>query len=135
MTTPTNPAPLDLDEMRRLHEQATAGEWTIKHSTNIFGHRSDCGYVGGIANTGGHASNVVDCNPENQANAAFIVFAHNHWPAILAAIEERDRLRELNECLERLLVCYRLGRHPSDKLLDSIERLRARVAELEGRNG
>lgn len=38
--------------------------------------------------------------------------------------KERERLFDLNECLEKLLVCYRLGKHPSDKLLDKIDRLK-----------
>ncbi len=36
-------------------------------------------------------------------------------------------LLELNEALESLLVSYRLGRNPSDKLLDKIGKLKAKL--------
>lgn len=40
--------------------------------------------------------------------------------------DEIKKLRELIECQEKLLACYRvgLGKQPSDKLLDTITRLK-----------
>ena len=38
--------------------------------------------------------------------------------------EERISLRELVKAQDQLLVCYRLQKRPSDKLLDQIARLK-----------
>lgn len=35
-----------------------------------------------------------------------------------------DRQRQLIEALDKLLVCYRVGKRPSDKLLDTISECR-----------
>ena len=40
-----------------------------------------------------------------------------------------QRLEELVECLDRLLVCYRLGSRPSELLLDKIKKLRKDCAK------
>jgi hypothetical protein len=39
--------------------------------------------------------------------------------------------RELIECLDRLLVCYRIGTRPTDKLMEDIPRLRKEVGTRE----
>lgn len=39
-----------------------------------------------------------------------------------AAVVDNARLRRLVDNLDRLLVCYRIGRQPSDKVLDAIAR-------------
>lgn len=50
--------------------------------------------------------------------------AHRLW---LAAEQENTRLQALTEALEKLLVCYRCDLAPTEKLLDTIRRLRATV--------
>ncbi len=42
-------------------------------------------------------------------------------------VKERDAWKQLAKLRADLLVCYRIGRHPSDKLLDSIIKLRERL--------
>ena len=46
--------------------------------------------------------------------------------------ELRDRLVdsiELNAALEMLLVCYRVGKSPSDTLLDTVSHLKKKVSD------
>ena len=38
------------------------------------------------------------------------------------------KLKELVRCLEDLLVCYRLGTRPKDKLLDKINKLKGELS-------
>lgn len=47
---------------------------------------------------------------------------------------EARRARELEarvEALEQLTTCYRIGRHPPEKLLNELTRTRAALADLE----
>lgn len=46
------------------------------------------------------------------------------------AQEERKALLELVELQDRLLVAYRLGRHPGERVLDGITKVKAKLAEL-----
>lgn len=97
MESSTNPAPLDIAEMRRLHEQSQGSD-AAAYNTMIH----------------------------------FRSYMHGHALEIIAAIEERDRLRA---ALRRILVqcdsahnnCADLRHHVASLANDG---MRARVAEL-----
>lgn len=46
--------------------------------------------------------------------------------------QQTAKLKKLVEAQEKLLVCYRIGKHPSDKLLDTISKLKIGFSKLEG---
>ena len=48
---------------------------------------------------------------------------------IKALTAEVAKLREMTEAQEKLLVCYRLSKRPSEKLLDQITRLRTALTK------
>jgi hypothetical protein len=47
---------------------------------------------------------------------------------------DNRNLRELVECLDKLLVCYRLNKRPTGKLLDRIAELRKEVKPVSAEN-
>lgn len=48
---------------------------------------------------------------------------------------ERDMLRQLVQAKNELLVCYRIGKRPSEKLLSTLERLQALLFKGEPGDG
>jgi hypothetical protein len=77
---------VDVAGLRALLEKATPGEWVVT---------ANGVYID--ANTG-MVAEMENC-PEFRDNSAFIAAAHNAMPSLLAAAEERDRLREALEDL------------------------------------
>lgn len=70
----------------------TPGPWHIEHGS-VFGVRNDIGRKGVLANTHGHFSNEVDCEPESQANAELIAKA----PKLIALCRELIDTHDANE--------------------------------------
>lgn len=92
-------------ELRRLYEAATPDEWEINEPA-VSGYVQIVGNIEGDACDDGslriihtHVCDIID-NDNEQANAAFIAAAHNSMPALLDAVEERDRLMEALETME-----------------------------------
>jgi len=50
-------------------------------------------------------------------------------PVIAKLEAEKERLRELVKSKDELLVCYRIGKKPSEKLLDKLYRLEQALKE------
>ena len=63
---------------------------------------------------------------ECDANAALIVEAVNSHAALVA---ENAALRERVDALESLLVCYRVGKRPTEALLKKLDTTRAALGE------
>lgn len=63
----------------------TPGPWTIRGGS-IFGNRLDVGHQGSIACTRTHSSNMVDCEPESEANALLIAAAPRMFDALQSTL-------------------------------------------------
>lgn len=59
-------------------------------------------------------------------DAAAVINTHD------TLLAERDRLKARNEALESLLVCYRVGKRPTEALLKKLDQTRAATALKEG---
>lgn len=70
--------------MTTQNPKHSPGPWTVRRGTNIYGKRTDVGYVTCIANAGSFSSNEVDTDAENQANAVLIAAA----PDLLKACKD-----------------------------------------------
>lgn len=84
---------IDPNELRRLHEAATPGEWKSDHecifSTSHFGNV--------IADIPG--SICTESREKWNDNRALIVYLHSYVPDILAALADRERLNKLESLL------------------------------------
>ena len=58
-----------------------------------------------------------------------IKYEHDKWYSAEKDVDDKDaenkRLKELLEAKDELLVCYRLGRRPTEKLMKKLDRLKA----------
>jgi hypothetical protein len=137
----------ELREVLGLLSKATAGEFTVKHGTNIM--------AGDSYSATSTQSNFMDATARNEANAAALIasanFLRKHGPALLAAAQDGEDAARLNalECEVREHGGLRLhtgdfenvrlgvGIHHFDSLRDAIDRLflfaAARSADAEGR--
>ena len=61
------------------------------------------------------------------------IFSPQTCIALIAAARERDRLRERNVALEELLVCYRIGRRPTEKLYRKLDKTKQALKEQDGK--
>ena len=64
-----------------------------------------------------------------------IVEAEQEIQNLIAARAEVTRLRERNDALEKLLVCFRIGRAPSEKLHRELERTREALSATDTATG
>jgi hypothetical protein len=87
--------PDKLDELLRLREAGTQGEWAIDgiaiaHLSEPYGYPIDICLMGEPAQYPGDIPVMMQ---NHEANAALIAAAVNNLPALVAAARERDALR------------------------------------------
>jgi hypothetical protein len=111
-----------LREIERAAGEATPGPWEHRYENagnGVFhGLQAICRYVYSHGHEGKEGDN---------RNARFISLAN---PATVAQMARE--LREANErvsALEQLVVCYRVGKRPSEKLLAELDRTRKALEE------
>jgi hypothetical protein len=75
---------INIDELRRLHEAATPGEWAA------FG-RELCG----PPKPGGRKGLCIFSTRAEDADSELCLYLRNHVPDILAALTDRERLDKL----------------------------------------
>jgi hypothetical protein len=79
--------------------------------------------------TGAHSLDYMNNLAMFMAGAAW-GDASGYQRGIRDAAEERDLLRELVSLKDQLLACYRVGKRPSDKLLDGLHRVQEQLRKL-----
>lgn len=91
----------DLQRLRELEARATPGPWKATHKTTFGGGEIGFADISGPA-TGRYGGVEYRCSSTN-ADADFVAALRNAAPALIAAAEERDRLRsELTDVMRVL---------------------------------
>lgn len=127
---------IDLDELERLEREATPGDWYWSKDDDYRAH-----YL--ISSP--RLETVLECDHCNEPDTAdknFIVALRNAAPALIAELRAaRERIAELESPSkvdpDLLQMAMRIAAGHADAsdawaLLEEVERLRKRVAELEG---
>lgn len=96
------PTPAQLaDEIEALAKEAFGGDWTVcveefgphKGAVYIHAHDVDADEDGLARDYGRRICDMAD-NEDDEANAAFIAFCHQHKRAIVSALREASALKE-----------------------------------------
>lgn len=97
---------LDPDEMERIGNAAATAPWW-EHPREVAGRVVDSEIRGAaILWNGNRVGSTTVCRCVNgfvtfEADREFILFARNNWSAIVAAVREREELRNAAECWRR----------------------------------
>jgi hypothetical protein len=127
---------VDVAGLRALLEKATPGLWIhggqyIVAAATENHPRGRC-----IANFPRGGGVYVDSPNAEQAkrDADYVARAHNEMPALIAAAEERDRLREFLDALHAGWVANRTGRMGGHQLTqDELDAVNRRAEEASDR--
>ena len=96
---------IDLDELKRLAGLVTPGEWeaTVRSGYHeVLAPRPDTNWYGRLDRQAVFYGDTELFDDENAANAALIVTLRNALPAIIAALEVAELVRDEDWLAERI---------------------------------
>lgn len=120
----------DINELRRLSDKADKAPWSAN-----TGEEYDCTIWGNVPNRDDFIANIdqvsnsgVPCFDASIANAQLIVAMRNHLPKLLAAWEEKEKLRAQ---MKSMMDAYNVRYEESQKAQKQLATASAEIANLK----